>query len=343
MIVLWKLAKPTGGGEPAGISLFYIIGDFNMMASKHFLTFSQQVESLKNEKHIEISDSQYAEKVLQRIGYFSLMGGYKQLFRIPFTKKYRPGTTFDEIVTLYQFDADLRELFLKYLLQIERHIGNLMAYYFIEAHGISQEEYMNPNNYDNISRNRSAINGLIKKLYGAVTSTEHEYVNYHRTQYGNIPLWITTSVLTFGSLSKMYNVLPQSLRSKVCRHFPAVNQRQLERYLSVLTKYRNVCAHSERLFTYKTVDQILDTPLHAKLDIQKKGNQYIYGKQDLFAVVIAFRYLLPKEDFTNFKRSLVLKTGKLNKKLVHITESELLEQMGFPDSWKNITRYPLTP
>ena len=67
-----------------------------------------------------------------------------------------------------------------------------------------------------------------------------------------------------------------------------VNQKQLERFLSVLTKYRNVCAHSDRLFTYRTVDQILDTPLHAKLNIPRQGNQYIYGKQDLFAVVIAF-------------------------------------------------------
>lgn len=314
-----------------------------MSVSKHFLTFSQQVEFLKNEKRITISDSQYAEKMLQQIGYFSLMSGYKQLFRVPFTKKYRPGTSFDEIIALYQFDADLRELFLRYLLQIERHIGNLMAYYFIEAHGISQEEYMNPNNYNNIPPNRNTINGLTKKLYGAVTSTEHEYVNYHRAQYGNIPLWITASVLTFGSLSKMYHVLPQSLRSKICRHFPAVNQRQLERYLSVLTKYRNVCAHSERLFTYKTVDQILDTPLHAKLGIQKKGNQYVCGKQDLFAVIIAFRYLLPKEDFTYFKKGLLLKIGTLNKKLVHITESELFEQMGFPDNWKNINHYRLTP
>lgn len=57
-----------------------------MAASKRFLTFTEQVESLKKEKHIEIPDSQYAELILQRIGYFSLMGGYKQLFRIPFTK-----------------------------------------------------------------------------------------------------------------------------------------------------------------------------------------------------------------------------------------------------------------
>lgn len=233
------------------------------------------------------------------------MGGYKQLFRIPFTKKDKPETIFAEIVASYQFDADLRELFLKHLLQIERHIGNLIAYYFIEAYGVSQNEYMNPNNYNNIPRNQNTIGGLVKKLYGAINFTEHDYVNYHRTQYGNIPLWVTASVLTFGSLSKMYHVLPQSFRSKICRHFPkANNQRQLERYLSVLTKYRNACAHGERLFTYKTVDQILDTPLHAKLKIPKKGSQYIYGKQGLFSVVIAFRDLLLKEDFL-FLRSLI--------------------------------------
>jgi len=47
---------------------------------------------------------------------------------------------------------------------------------------------------------------LMKKLHGAINSTEHSYVSHHNTQYGNIPLWITTSILTFGSLSKMYNV-----------------------------------------------------------------------------------------------------------------------------------------
>lgn len=313
-----------------------------MATSKHFLTFAEQIESLKYDKHIVIQDQQHALEILQRIGYFSLMGGYKQLFRVPFTKKYKPGTSLDEIVALYQFDAELRELFLKYLLQIERHVGNLIAYYFIELYGISQSEYMNPNNYNNISPNQNTIAGLMKKLYGAITTKEYTYVNYYRAQYDNIPLWVTISVLTFGSLSKMYHVLPHSLRSKVCRHFPSINQKQLERFLSVLTKYRNVCAHGDRLFTYKTIDQISDTPLHSKLQIPKHGNQYIYGKQDLFAVVIAFRYLLAKEDFTNFKRKLIREISKLNKKLRHITETELLEQMGFPKNWKNITYYKLT-
>ncbi len=117
----------------------------------------------------------------------------------------------------------------------------------------------------------------------------------------------------------------------------------MEQFLSVLTKFRNVCAHGERLFTYRTIDNISDLPLHQKMQIPKQGIQYLYGKNDLFAVVIAFRYLLPKEDFLEFKRKLTLEISRANKNLVHITEKELLEHMGFPQNWRNITRYQLTP
>ena len=61
-----------------------------MSVSKQFLTFTQQVDYLKNEKGITISNDQFAEDTLQRIGYFVLMGGYKELFRIPFSKNISP-------------------------------------------------------------------------------------------------------------------------------------------------------------------------------------------------------------------------------------------------------------
>ncbi|WP_242860581.1 Abi family protein, partial [Blautia wexlerae] len=124
----------------------------------------------------------------------------------------------------------------------------------------------------------------------ATTTTDYTYINYYRKTYGEIPLWVLANVLTFGNLSKMFLVFPQSLKSKVSKNFEPLNQHQMEQFLSVLTKYRNVCAHGERLFTYRTVDAIADTPLHKKLSLPQSGNQYEKGKQDLFAVVIAFRY-----------------------------------------------------
>ena len=95
-----------------------------MQTPKKFSSFSDQVSWISDEKGIKIKDREYAEEMLRQIGYFPLMGGYKHLFRISNTKKYKVGTSFEEIVSLYKFDAELRELFFKYLLQIERQISD---------------------------------------------------------------------------------------------------------------------------------------------------------------------------------------------------------------------------
>ena len=312
-----------------------------MIRQKTFSTFEQQVDWLCNEKHLLIPDRQYAEDALKHIGYFPLMGGYKHLFRIPLTKKYKPGTSFEEIVALYEFDTELRELFFKYLLQIERHLRSLMSYYFSEKYGESQTAYLDINNYNNTRKNHATIARLIATLNRAASTRDYEYIDYNRSTYGNIPLWVLINVLTFGNLSKMYQVFPQSLQSKVCKNFGIINRKQMEQFLSVLTKFRNVCAHGERLFTYRTIDNISDLPLHSKLSIPKNGIQYLNGKNDLFAVVIAFRYLLPTKDFLTFKRRLIRLIDTTSGKLIHIDNEELLKRMGFPPNWKNITRYRL--
>lgn len=310
-----------------------------MLTRKNFSSFEQQVEWIRTEKNIVVNDKQHAEEILQRVGYFSLMGGYKNQFRVPNTKRYKEGTSFEEIVALYEFDVELRELFFKYLLQIERNLRSLMSYYFTELYGVEQQHYLNPENYNDTKRNHKTVTRLIATLQRAVTTNDYAYINYYRNNYGDIPLWVLCNVLTFGNLSKMFQVFPQSLKSKVSKNFAPLNQREMDQILSVLTKYRNVCAHGERLFTYKTVDDIADTVLHRKLSIPKSGNQYMRGKKDLFAVVIAFRYLLPKREFSTFKRRLIREVKSVNEKVVHISEQELLDCMGFPMNWKDITKY----
>lgn len=312
-----------------------------MRTPKAFSSFQQQLDRLKNDKGIIIADAAYAEEILRRVGYFQLIGGYKDLFRVPNTKAYKAGTTFEEIVALYEFDAELRELFFRYLLQIERNLRSLMSYYFAETYGAEQRQYLDPLNYNDTRRTHSTVTRLIATLSRAVNATDRDYINYYRAAYGDIPLWVLVNVLTFGNLSKMFQVFPDALRSKVSKNFAPLNPHQVEQFLSVLTKYRNVCAHGERLFTYKTIDAIADTPLHSKLMLPKSGNQYSQGKQDLFAVVIAFRYLLPPSDFIEFKRKLGREICKVSKRAEHIGEAELLHRMGFPPNWSSITKYSI--
>jgi len=311
-----------------------------MPTRKPFLTYEQQLDMLIDEKNLVIVNRQYAEKILKQISYFSLVSGYKELFRNPSTKKYKDGTTFEEIVALYKFDESLRELFLKYLLVIEQQMRSLLSYYFAENYGEDQKHYLSHTSYNYIPKHANGINQLISTLKDiATSSTNYHYVTHQRIKYKNVPLWVLVNVLTFGSITFMYRYLPQKIQIPISKNYDKVNEKELLQYLQVLTKFRNVCAHSERLFSYRTKNDIPDTSLHLKLRIPKKGTQYIYGKNDLFSVVIALRYLLEKEDFNQFKRRLGRIISKFVSDTTHITEIGLLNKMGFPSNWKRITAF----
>ncbi len=335
VIELQKPARPATGGVPAGAPFIFWKGK---VMPKQFLSLDAQISHLENTKNLTITDHEYAKKTLRHIGYFSLIGGYKNPFKNPTTKKYKDGTNFEDIVALYKFDENLRELFLKYILQIERHMRSLLSYYFSDKFGEQQSHYLNPTNYSCDPRYAAEVTHLIStfdKL--ANRNSDYPYIDHHRTVYGNVPLWVLVGGITFGSLSKFYNFITPDLKVKVSKNFDKVNEKQLEQYLRVITKFRNVCAHNERLYSYKTKNDIPNTAIHQKLGIPQSGSQYVCGKHDLFALVISFRYLLPNEDFNKFKKSLSLILKHYLEVPGAMSETDLYRYMGFPDNWKKIS------
>lgn len=306
---------------------------------KPFLTYEQQLIKLRDEKHIVIADEAETLCKLQQVGYYSLVSAYKHLFRLPAQKIYKDGTAFEELVSLYEFDEALRELFLHYLLHIERHVRSLLSYYFTEKYGEAQSAYLLKTNYNYVRKHQQGIDRLVHELQKLTLTTQHSYIAYQQNTYHNVPLWVLVNALTFGTLSKMYFFFPFDLQSKVSKNFAHVNEKQLGQFLAVMTKFRNVCAHNERLFSYRSKDEIPDMEFHAKLGIPKGRGLYQCGKNDLFAVVIAFRYLLPKQEFLVFKRALTTQIDNFLKSTTHISEEELLHAMGFPANWKKISLY----
>lgn len=311
---------------------------------KIFLNYDQQIEKLKNEKNLQIDDIPYAKEILRQMGYYSLIGGYKDIFKNPTTKKYKDGTRFEDIVELYYFDESLRQLFLKYLIKAENEVKSLVSYYFTEKNGENQKEYLDTQNYNYVGkRNQKDIDKLISILSGYVTKpTDYHYINHAQRKHGNVPLWVLTNALTFGNISKMYMLLPQDIQIKVSKNYPYINERQLVSILTVLVKFRNVCAHGERLFTYRTVDSIPDLPIHRKLNIPQKGTQYINGKNDLFSVVVALKYVLNNVWYKEFIRDLKAIINKYSKKLDSISRQQLYIEMGFPENWERISRLSLS-
>ena len=310
------------------------------MQNKYFLTYDKQIEHLIKEKQLVVSDIKFAKDTLQKISYFSLISGYKELFKHKPSGNYLHGVTFEEITAFYYFDEELRTLFLKYILHVERQLKSMLSYYFCEKYGEQQSAYLNTNNYNVTRRTSGDIARLVNTLSKSISLPSHySYITHHATLYQNVPLWVATNALTFGQISKMYQYATTDIRAKVSINFANITESQLHQFIRILASCRNVCAHGERLYSFQVNEAIPDMLLHQKLQLPQKKGQYIIGKKDLFAVVIALRYLIPNEEFKVFRKNLALLIKDVLKKCPHLTEDQLLKEMGFPKNWAKITRY----
>lgn len=311
--------------------------DQNTKQDKPFMTYEQQISKLRDDKKLEINDENYAIKLLKEHSYFALVSGYKG----PFKGKdgnYKIHTTIEDIYSLYQFDDDLRSLFLKYILKIEKHVKSLISYSFCECNGEQQQHYLNATKYNYTTATQAAINELISRLASITNDPKnYPYMKHQKSEYNNIPLWVMMKALTLGTVSKMYSFLPQNIQCNVSKEFEYVHEGMLVQMLDLLARVRNVCAHNERLYDYKyrngTID---DTDVHANLSIQQRKGHYVKGKNDLFAVVIVLKYLLSEEDFNDFLEKVNRIVKSLLEKNKRIERTQLLKYMGFPENWMDI-------
>ena len=109
-------------------------------------------------------------------------------------------------------------------------------------------------------------------------------------------------------------------------------------YLPILANFRNLCAHEDIMYDHKTQRYIDDTRYHAYLNIPRMDGEYIYGKDDLFALVIILKQLLREEDFTLLINELSYELDILGGKLHSIDIDKVLDRMGFPVNFRDIAR-----
>ena len=58
------------------------------MIKKHFLSYEEQIDFLKEKKKLDIVDVDFAKKTLFKTGYFPLINGYKEVFKNPDTNHF---------------------------------------------------------------------------------------------------------------------------------------------------------------------------------------------------------------------------------------------------------------
>ena len=242
------------------------------MPAKPFLTIEEQVELLKK-RGVETTEETGA--VLLREGYYSIVNGYKKPFidesasKAAKDDRYAPGTTFDSLYDLFSFDRSLREVTFHYLIRAEATARTAISYCFAEAHRdpedyllqssfCSKYEYgrygMDPEEY------AEELSGLTGILGRRAKKSESDFVAHYRKEYGSVPIWVLPNDLTFGNLEHFFNLMKPAERSAVCKAISTSTGRLGDKTLGffdvdsarvsleVLVKFRNICAHDERLY-----------------------------------------------------------------------------------------------
>ena len=239
---------------------------------KPFLTVEEQIEFLERRG---VSRTKGERCALMREGYYSIINGYKEPFLEPVVTKgdlsdrYKGGTSFDDIFALFTFDRSLRALTFRNLIKAEATARTAIAYTFASAHRgqdayllqesyCSEQEYLEYNRSDNSYADE--LSGLTSILKRTRDKSDSDFISHYRNAHGSVPIWVLCNALTFGNIQHFFNLMKPNEKASVCKMIAESTGRKGSKLLGyfdvdearvsleVLVKFRNLCAHDERLY-----------------------------------------------------------------------------------------------
>lgn len=271
-------------------------------------------------KGVIVSNKKDALEKIERYTYYSIVNTYKNIFKDK-NGNYINNVSFDEIYALFEFDKNLKNIVLKYCLEIETVIKSIMANQISKVYDI--KDYLNTSNWDN-RINTDIKESLLKKINKEIEKdyNVHTAVTHYIDNYGFVPPFVLVKILTFGVASSYYGLLKQSDRQAIAKYFK-ISDKLLKQILKNLTTIRNIAAHSDRLYNYTS-----------KFYLSFKLIDKNYIKSDnitnLYMVIRCMEKLLTKEQYEELYNSICEEIGKLENKLKSIEINNITKIMGFP-------------
>ena len=307
------------------------------MGAKVFRTIDEQLDILKS-KGLIIEDYDRASEILLRENYFFL-NGYRSPFLAVGSKRFIDGATFEEMYALFTFDRFFRNIIFKNVLIVENNYKSIFSYVLSKKFGYKEKDYLNPDNFDRNKEKARQINDLIRKVKRQIriNGYQHEATSHYINNYGYIPLWVSVKVLSFGLMGELYTILRQEEKEDIASYYKNLDSSALGDYLSILSNYRNLCAHEDILYNHETQKEIEDTKYHFLLNIPQVDDKYIFGKSDIFALIIILKQMLTFSDFKMMMNEIDYEIDWLSSKLKCIDVQKILYRMGFPDNYKQIS------
>lgn len=278
------------------------------------MTIEEQVNNLKDIGLI-VDDEEYAKKILNDISYFRLVKAYSLNLK-PKNGRYSGQITFEQIVELYLFNANLRQLIFPEIEKVEINVRCRIANYFAEQYGVLG--YLDSTKFVDMEYHKSFLVDIDDEIN---RNAKAPFVRNFRENYesGKLPIYALVEVFSFGTLSKFYKNMLNQDKKIVAKSF-GIGYTYFESWLESISYIRNICAHYGRLYNAK----MSKTPI-----LYKEYTQAGIGNNRIFGVLLCLRHLLKDDKHWNL---FVDKIELLFEKYEHVD----IKTMGFPNNWKEL-------
>ena len=247
-------------------------------------TINQQIQKLRD-RGVVINDEEKAKENLLDIGYFRLCS-----YLFPFEKTYpklknrnhefKAGTQFEDAVTLYYLDFDLRTILFKYITRIEVAFRTYVTYTLSNKYIQSPTWFVDPKYIDN-----SFITKFELDLYNEIR--KNPVIKRHHTNHINdrfAPAWKTLEYMTLGGMETLYkNIKELQDKLTISKYFGVKQTAVFEQYIETVRRVRNICAHGGILFDLSLPKGITNGPA---------GRFSIHHSHKLTATIQVIEFLL---------------------------------------------------
>lgn len=211
-----------------------------MRYTKPCLTFDDQCQLLKS-RGLRVDDDAVVVAALRRISYYRL-SAYFPPFRTG--DDFAQQACFEDVLRLYDHDRTLRMLLGDGLERIEVYLRTALTYHLALAGGP----------FAHCDRSLFAAEYEHDRLFEEIRKEENRsselFTRHFRTKYDEekeLPIWMATELLTFGTLSVLYQGVSLAVQKAIAAPF-GLDNNVLRSWFHFLTVVRNTCAHHGRVW-----------------------------------------------------------------------------------------------
>jgi abortive infection bacteriophage resistance protein len=290
--------------------------------SKTWLSVADQVQRLAA-RGLVVGDGKDAAEFLLHQNYYRFSGYASAFEQSP--EQIAAGTTFQQVRQCYEFDRTLRDLCAEAIELIEVDVRTATAYTFAETYG--PFGHTDPQRF-HLPQHHA---GWLKKLRDESQRSSERFIGHHKTKYSeypDLPLWVATEVMSFGTLSILYRHMFKTDQKRVASRY-RLQPGTFGSWLHHLVYVRNLCAHHSRLW---------DRQFSVKPDLPP-GNAWqppqLCDNSRLYVSLLVQSFLL------SAIRTESLAVGQWRRRVEELVGAELpacpnaLGRMGLPAGWKN--------